>query len=64
MLDYFKEYLCVGGMPDVVNTFLITHDLNQVYDIQSNILEDYKDDFGKHLDEEENTQINKTELIL
>ncbi|MBR3693767.1 MAG: ATP-binding protein [Erysipelotrichales bacterium] len=62
MLDYFKEYLCVGGMPDVVNTFLITHDLNQVYDIQSNILEDYKDDFGKHLDEEENTQINKTEL--
>lgn len=50
MMNYFKEYLCVGGMPDAVNTFLLTKDLNQVYDIQHYILEQYKDDFGKHLD--------------
>ena len=24
MLKYYKEYLCVGGMPDAVNTFLQT----------------------------------------
>lgn len=59
----FKEYLCVGGMPDAVNTFLITHDLNQVYDVQRNILENYKDDFGKHLDEYENQTINNNELV-
>ena len=30
MISYFKEYLCVGGMPEVVNVFLNTHDMNQV----------------------------------
>ena len=61
-MNYFKEYLCVGGMPDVVDLFLKTNDLNQVYDLQRNILEQYKDDFGKHLDENEEEKINKVEL--
>ena len=61
-MNYFKEYLCVGGMPDVVDLFLKTNDLNQVYDLQRNILEQYKDDFGKHLDENEEEKINKIEL--
>lgn len=61
-MNYFKEYLCVGGMPDVVDLFLKTNDLNQVYDLQRNILEQYKDDFGKHLDENEEEAINKIEL--
>lgn len=63
MMSYFKEYLCVGGMPDAVNTFILTKDLNQVYDVQKYILEQYKDDFGKHLDKNEEKTINKTELI-
>lgn len=61
-MNYFKEYLCVGGMPDVVDLFLKTNDLNQVYDLQRNILEQYKDDFGKHLNENEEEIINKIEL--
>ncbi len=59
---YFKEYLCIGGLPDAVNTFLLTHDMNQVHDVLVNILEQYKDDFGKHLNDKENPVINKTEL--
>lgn len=62
-MKYFKEYLCVGGMPDVVDLFLRTNDLNQVYDLQKSILEQYKDDFGKHLDENEEEKINKKELV-
>ena len=61
-MNYFKEYLCVGGMPDAVDLFLKTNDLNQVYELQRNILEQYKDDFGKHLDENEEETINKIEL--
>ncbi len=61
-MQYFKEYLCVGGMPDAVTTFLMTKDLNQVYDVQKGILHDYKDDFGKHLDEQENEYTDSTEL--
>ena len=59
---YFKEYLCVGGMPDAVNTFLTTFDMNQVHDVLKNILEQFKDDFGKHLDTNENAKVNKTDL--
>ena len=53
MLRYFKEYICVGGLPEAVNTFIKTNDMNKVYNEQRTILEEYKDDFGKHLDEEE-----------
>lgn len=62
-MKYFKEYLCIGGMPDAVNTFLQTSDLNQVFDVQSSILEQYKDDFGKHLDENEKEVVNNRELV-
>ncbi len=61
-MEYYKEYLCVGGMPDAVNTFLITRDLNQVYEMEKGILENYKDDFGKHLDEKENEYVSQKEL--
>lgn len=61
-MQYYKEYLCVGGMPDAVNTFLLTNDLNQVYDVLNNILINYQDDFGKHLDDNEKTFKNDVEL--
>lgn len=62
LMKYFKEYLCVGGLPDVVNIFNLTHDLSQVKEIQKSILESYKDDFGKHLNKYEIQEINQTEL--
>lgn len=58
MLRYFKEYICVGGLPYVVDRFLSTNDMNVVYSEQKDILEEYKDDFGKHLDENENEKID------
>lgn len=61
MLRYFKEYLCVGGLPYIVDRFVSTGDMNVVYREQHDILEEYKDDFGKHLDENEN---EKTDLHL
>ena len=62
MLRYFNEYICVGGMPRVVDIFIKTNDLNVVYDEQHDLIEEYKDDFGKHLDEDENEVTNKTLL--
>ncbi len=59
MLRYFKEYICVGGMPEAVNTFISTGDMNAVYDEQRDILEEYKDDFGKHLDDNEQEAVDK-----
>lgn len=59
MLRYFREYLCVGGMPAVVKVFMDTNDMNQVLAEQRDILEGYKDDFGKHLDENEHEKLDK-----
>ena len=61
MLRYFKEYLCVGGLPYIVDRFIKTGDMNVVYKEQRDIIEEYKDDFGKHLDENEN---EKTDFSL
>ena len=61
MLRYFREYICVGGMPYVVDRFLTTNDMNVVHEEQRDILEEFKDDFGKHLDENENEE---TDLLL
>ena len=50
MLRYFREYICVGGLPYVVDRFLTTNDMNVVLQEQRDIIEEYMDDFGKHLD--------------
>ena len=58
MLRYFKEYICVGGLPYVVDRFIATSDMNVVYREQRDLIDEYKDDFGKHLDENENEEID------
>lgn len=58
MFRYFREYLCVGGLPHIVDTFLTTNDMGAVYREQADIIEEYRDDFGKHLDENENEKID------
>ena len=62
MLRYYREYICVGGLPYVVDRFLSTNDMNTVRQEQADILGEYRDDFGKHLDENENEEIDLTLL--
>lgn len=49
LLLLFKQYLCVGGLPQAVLSFIKTHDMNEVTKIQISVLDSYKDDFGRHL---------------
>ena len=46
--ELFREYMVVGGMPEVVDNFVRNKDFNSVYEIQQNILNEYKDDIAKH----------------
>jgi uncharacterized protein len=57
-LDLFRQYLCVGGMPEVVETYLATHDMNQVLAKQRRILADYKSDFGTHLNDDMEIEVD------
>ena len=43
-----KEYLAVGGMPEVVQEYIDNHNFATVQEIQNEILNDYADDFSKH----------------
>lgn len=43
-----KEYYIVGGMPEVVQEYINTHNFTAVQEIQDEILADYADDFSKH----------------
>ena len=48
LLEYFKQYIVVGGMPNVVNTFVNNHNFEEVLNLQKNILIDYKNDIAKY----------------
>lgn len=49
---HFRKYLIIGGMPEVVNNFVINGDINKVTQIQSNILGGYRNDIAKYADKE------------
>jgi len=44
----FREYMVVGGMPEVVADFVVNKDFNRVDSIQSDIIAEYRDDISKH----------------
>ena len=48
MMQLFKEYIVVGGMPRVVNEFVTTHNFANVFKIQKAIISDYTDDIAKY----------------
>lgn len=48
MMDLFKEYIVVGGMPRVVNDFIQNHNFANVLKIQKAIISDYEDDIAKY----------------
>ncbi len=48
IMGEFRKYLLVGGLPDAVNTYLGTHNIVRVREIQESILDLYKEDASKY----------------
>lgn len=48
LCELLKTYYFVGGMPEVVKTFVDEKDILQVREIQKSILNAYDNDFSKH----------------
>lgn len=46
--EYLRQYFYIGGMPEVVLSFITNKDFNKVRQLQQNILESYDRDFSKH----------------
>lgn len=56
MMSLFKEYIVVGGMPQVVNDFIQNHNFANVLKIQKAIINDYLDDIAKYAESPEKTK--------
>lgn len=52
MMDLFRLYLIVGGMPAVVQRYIDTNNLNEVLRVQQGIVQLYKKDIAKYDPEE------------
>ena len=50
-MDYFRQYMIVGGMPQAVQEYVDTKDFKKVDRIKRNILNLYRQDIGKHAQE-------------
>ena len=53
MMELFKEYIVVGGMPRAVDEFVTTHNFANVLKIQRGIIADYEDDIAKYAKDSE-----------
>ena len=59
LYDYFKFYLVTGGMPEVVQSWIIEKNIEKVEKIQDAILQTYIRDFSKHAKEAEVLRIKQ-----
>lgn len=60
LVEKLKTYYIVGGMPEVVNSWVNDKDIEKVNKIQQDILDSYEEDFSKHVD---SSEANKISLI-
>ncbi len=58
VMDLFKKYLLVGGLPDAVNMYLETHNIQRIREFQSEIHEYYSADAAKY-DSEHKLKISR-----
>ncbi len=52
-MDYFRQYLIVGGMPQVVLKYAETRDFEKVDEVKRDILSLYRNDIRKYADNQE-----------
>ena len=55
---HLKNYYYVGGMPEAVSSFLNNNDYAAAREVQKEIVQQYKGDFGKHISAKELSRIN------
>jgi len=55
-----KEYMYIGGMPEAVNVYIETGNLHETRKVQEKILNNYKNDFSKHI---KGTDIPKVRML-
>ncbi len=50
MLELFRDYVIIGGMPEVVDTYIKNKNFSGTLGIQKQLLKDYEEDITKYVD--------------
>lgn len=59
MLELLYRYVIVGGLPEVVNTFLETKNIELIYQVQHNLIAEYEEDMVKYADDADKSRIRE-----
>ena len=55
----FREYIVIGGMPEVVDTYIKSNNFNEAFKVQSKIVSDYQSDISKHAKGEQKLKVRQ-----
>lgn len=64
MLELFKDYIIVGGMPEAVKEYIKSHNFANVLNIQRNIIRDYENDIAKYAEASEKVKAHECFLSI
>lgn len=59
MMELLYKYVIIGGLPEVVNTFLNTKNIELTYKVQRNLISEYKEDMVKYANDEDKSRIRE-----
>lgn len=59
MMELLYRYVIVGGLPEVVNTFLETKNIELIYKVQRNLIAEYEEDMVKYADDADKAHIRE-----
>ena len=59
MMELLYRYVIVGGLPEVVNTFLETKNIELTYKVQRNLIAEYEEDMVKYADNADKSRIRE-----
>lgn len=59
LTELLRQYMYVGGMPEIVKSFIDNKNLGEVRRLQSDIIEAYRRDISKHASKQESVRIGQ-----
>ena len=59
MMELLYRYIIVGGLPEVVNCFLETKNIELIYKVQRNLIAGYEEDMVKYADDADKPRIRE-----
>lgn len=59
MMALLYRYVIVGGLPEVVNCFLKTKNIENIYEVQRNLIAEYEEDMVKYAEDNDKPRIRE-----